>query len=638
MQKAQVCKRDLHQTHGTGHTPFIPPALTFVEIPMFQDYAPAAAPVIGDERLSRLRDLMAELKLDAVVVPHADEQNNEYLPPDKERLLWLTGFSGSAGAALVACEHAVVFVDGRYTLQAAQQVDGDHWTIDDLISLPPAKWLETNGTDGWRIGVDPWLHGASAIKRLQEAARTLNGELVELETNPIDRIWHDRPNPPLGAVNIHPFDCAGRLTADKLADVSAKIIEAGADGLIVTDPSAICWLFNIRGQDVIHNPVVLAHAFVPADGEPILFIDQRKLDMQERAFLTQVCRMEAPGNMLDVLRDETADRAIMLDPANAAWGFTRLVESAGGRVISKADPITLLRAVKNDVEQQGARAAHIRDGAAMTTFLHWLDQQPPGTLDEIATSQKLEETRTAMAGNSPLKEVSFDTISGAGPHGAIVHYRVNENTNRMLENGQLYLVDSGGQYEDGTTDITRTIAIGPAGEDERRCFTLVLRGHIQLAMARFPEGTRGVDLDVLARNALWQAGMDYGHGTGHGVGAYLAVHEGPQNISKRGMQELLPGMIVSNEPGYYRTDAFGIRIENLVLVHAAQEITGGETPMRGFETLTLAPIDRHLILAEFMTDAERDWLNAYHAKVRDTLKPLVDEDVAAWLDRVTEAI
>ncbi|MEL7273497.1 MAG: aminopeptidase P family protein [Pseudomonadota bacterium] len=605
---------------------------------MFQDYAPAAAPVIGDARLSRLRTLMAERKLDALLVPHADEQNNEYLPPDKERLLWLTGFSGSAGAAMVACEHAVLFVDGRYTLQAAQQVDMDHWTVESLVNLPPSKWLESNAVEGWRVGIDPWLHGASAVKTLQKACEKFGGELVELDTNPIDEIWEDRPKPPLGSVNIHPFEQAGLLTSEKLEDVHHKITQAGADALMVTDPSAICWLFNIRGQDVVHNPVVLAHAHVPVDGEPILFIDQRKLDMQERAFLTQVCRMEAPGDMLGILRREAVDKAVLLDPAQTPWGFTRLIEGAGGKVVSAQDPITLLRAVKNAVEQEGARTAHIRDGAAFTTWLHWLHHQQAGTVDEISASQKLEETRAAMAGNMPLKEVSFDTISGAGPNGAIVHYRVNENTNRMVESGQLYLVDSGGQYEDGTTDITRTIAIGPAGEEERRCFTLVLRGHIALAMARFPSGTRGVDLDVLARNALWQAGMDYGHGTGHGVGSYLAVHEGPQNISKRGMQELLPGMIVSNEPGYYRTDAFGIRIENLVLVHEAAEISGGDTPMRGFETLTLAPIDRNLIVPHMMTAAERDWLNAYHGRVRDTLTPLVSEEVADWLSTVTAQI
>ncbi|MEM9733537.1 MAG: aminopeptidase P family protein [Pseudomonadota bacterium] len=605
---------------------------------MFQDYAPAATPVIGDERLSRLRTLMGELKLDALLIPHADEQNNEYLPPDKERLLWLTGFSGSAGAALVACEHAVLFVDGRYTLQAAQQADMDHWTVESLVDMPPSKWLETNAAKGWRVGIDPWLHGASAVKALQKACETFGGELVELDTNPIDTIWEDQPNPPLGPVNIHPFEYAGRLTSDKLVDVQEKLAAASADALVVTDPSAICWLFNIRGADVVHNPVVLAHAFVPVEGEPILFIDQRKLDMQERAFLTQVCRMEAPSEMLNVVKREAANRAILLDPAQAPWGFTRLVEAAGGTVISAQDPITLLRAVKNEVEQAGARSAHIRDGAAFTTYLHWLHHQQPGTVDEIISAKKLEEIRTTMAGNMPLKEVSFDTISGAGPNGAIVHYRVNESTNRVLESGQLYLVDSGGQYEDGTTDITRTIAIGPAGEDERRCFTLVLRGHIALAMARFPKGTRGVELDVLARNALWQAGMDYGHGTGHGVGSYLAVHEGPQNISKRGMQELLPGMILSNEPGYYRTDAFGIRIENLVLVHEAKEIPGGDTPMRGFETLTLAPIDHSLIVPEMLTEGERDWLNAYHTRVRQTLTPLVSAEVADWLAQVTAEI
>lgn len=605
---------------------------------MFQDFSAPADPVTGDERLSRLRRRMADDRLDALLVPHADEQNNEYLPEDKERLAWLTGFTGSAGSALVACERAVLFVDGRYTLQAAQQADTNHWEVDSLVDNPPHKWLETEGQNGWRVGIDPWLHTADQVKQLKNSTERFGGELVFLKSNPVDAVWNDRPAPPKGDVRIHDFRLAGRTTGDKMDEIRATLVEKNADAVVLTDPASVCWLFNIRGADVAHTPIALAHAIVPTDGEPIVFLDREKLDMETRAFLTQVCTMCEPHELTDKLKSVAQNAKIMLDPASAAFAFTQLVEDAGGSVVAARDPVSLPRAVKNSVELEGTRAAHLRDGAAMATFLCWIDQQQPGTIDEIMAAKKLEEVRREMAGDMSLKDISFDTISGSGPNGAIVHYRVNEESNRTLHDGELYLSDSGGQYADGTTDITRTVAIGNVGDDERRCFTLVLKGHIAIAAARFPTGTRGMDLDPLARIALWKAGLDYGHGTGHGVGSYLAVHEGPQNISRRGAVAMQPGMIVSNEPGYYRTGDFGIRIENLVVVEKAQQIDGGDIPMMGFETITLVPIDLRLVDADLLTSEERDWLNAYHTRVQDALAPLVDSHVRDWLSEATRSI
>lgn len=615
---------------------------------MFQNFDAPIAPVRGSHRLNLLRDWMTQNQVTAVLVPHNDEQNNEYLSADKERLAWLTGFTGSAGSAIVTHEQAVLFVDGRYTLQAAEQADTDHWSIESLVDLPPHRWLEKHTQAGDRFGFDPWLHTAAQVKLLNAAAGKAGVELQELPENPIDAVWDDQPAPPLEPTRIHDHSFAGRLTSDKLADIQSQVRELGADHVLLTDPSSICWLFNIRGSDVAHTPITLAHALVPAEGDPILFIDQRKLDMETKAFLTQVSDMVAPSEMAETIEQHARQAKILIDANLSPVAFNNLVITAGGSVIEGKDPVSLARAVKNDVELAGSRTAHLRDGAAMTSFLAWLDHQEPGTVDEIGAAQKLEQFRAEMAGNMPLRDISFDTISGSGPNGAIVHYRVNQDTNRTLQNGELYLSDSGGQYDDGTTDITRTMAIGSlngdgsggsgGGADERKAYTLVLKGHIAIARARFPKGTRGVDLDPLARMHLWQHGMDYAHGTGHGVGSYLSVHEGPQNISKRGMQELLPGMILSNEPGYYRTGKFGIRIENLVIVQEAAEIDGGDQPMLGFETITLAPMDHRLIDPDLLSDEELNWLNAYHDRVRHEIAPLIDGEMVDWLHQATQPI
>ncbi len=603
---------------------------------MFQNFDAPSAPVTGDSRLRDLRNWMQAQQVSMVLVPHNDEQFNEYLPVNKERLAWISGFTGSAGSALITLQDAILFVDGRYTLQAAEQADGNHWRVESLIDNPPHKWLQSNASSEDGIGIDPWLHSASQVKQLNGAAEASGAVVRHLPENPIDAIWHDQPPTPLEPTRIHDFSFAGRTTADKLEEMQTKLEANKADLCVLTDPSSICWLFNIRGNDVVHTPITLAHAILRNDNEPLLFIDQRKLDIETKAFLTQVADLHPPSDLEAVLEDISPQSRVMLDSGICPFGFNQLVEKAKGTVVDAKDPVSLARATKNDVELDGARNAHRRDGAAMVTFLAWLNEQRAETMNEISVAQKLEQIRFEMAGNMPMRDVSFDTISGSGPNGAIVHYRVNQDTNRQLQNGELYLCDSGAQYDDGTTDITRTMAIGTPGEDERRAYTLVLKGHIAIALARFPGGTRGMDIDILARMALWQHGMDYAHGTGHGIGSYLAVHEGPQNISKRGTQELLPGMILSNEPGYYRTGRFGIRIENLIIVREALEIDGGDRPMMGFETITMAPLDQRLIDPVLMSDDELHWLNAYHGWVRRELEPLVDDATADWLQAATE--
>ncbi len=607
---------------------------------MFQNFDPPTDPVTGDDRLKKLRKHMQSQGVQAVLVPHADEQRNEYLPANAERLAWLTGFTGSAGEAVVTDDRAVLFVDGRYTLQAADQIDGEHWEIEDYVSAPSNTWLARNAGANTQIGLDPWFHTANEVARIRAAAKDANASIKFLTENPVDKIWVDQPAIPAEPAHIHDSAFAGRTTREKMIEMDAALQKNNAKACVLTDPSSICWLFNIRGSDVAHTPITLAHAILRAGELPLLFIDQSKLDIETRAFLTQTADLHAPDDLVEELKHLSPDARIMLDPDLAAFAFTQIITDAGGTVVEAKDPARLPRAVKNDAEIAGARAAHKRDGVAFATFLAWLDKQPPGTIDEIEAAKKLEATRTNLAQmdtpSLPLKDISFDTISGSGPNGAIVHYRVTQTTNRILGDGELYLCDSGGQYDDGTTDITRTIAIGEPSQEQRHTFTLVLKGHIALSLARFPKGTRGMDLDVLARNALWQNGFDYAHGTGHGVGSYLSVHEGPQNISRRGTQELLPGMILSNEPGYYREGEFGIRIENLVLVRNATEIPDGDIAMLGFETLTLAPIDQRLIDTSILTDAELHWLNAYHGWVRREITPLVTEEVALWLKQATE--
>jgi Xaa-Pro aminopeptidase len=606
---------------------------------MFQSFEVTSTPQFGRDRVSSLRTNFDALGIDAFLVPRGDEFNGEYVPACSERLAWLTGFTGSAGVALVTRREVIVFVDGRYVTQLAEQVDGSVFTGGDLVNEPPHVWLAHHGAKGLRLGIDPWLHSGAEVRRLDKALAEIGGQLVILPHNPLDRLWADRPQEPLGAVVIQNVTQAGVLATGKIAAIATDLAKKNLAAVLIADPSSVAWTFNIRGADVPHTPHPLARAIIYADGKADLFLDKRKTGIEPEAYLAQICTQLPPSMLDDRLSAVSKDGGrILIDPDIASYALTDIIRKAGGEVVEGSDPAKLPRAVKNEIEINGSAAAHLQDGAAMVEFLSWLAQVKPGTVTEIAVAEKLEAAR-ARVGESmqnPLKDISFDTISGAGEHAAIMHYRVTTETDRLLEAGELFLIDSGAQYINGTTDITRTVGIGTVSEEQKRFFTLVLKGMISISTARFPKGTRGCDLDPLARIALWRAGADFGHGTGHGVGSYLSVHEGPQRISRLSTQELLAGMILSNEPGYYRPGSFGIRIENLIYVRDAEEIEGGDMPMLGFETLTFCPIDRSLVIPELLTHDELHWFNDYHVRTREALMPLIhDRDVRAWLENAT---
>ena len=596
----------------------------------------------GVERIAALRRLLADARLTGFIVPHSDEHQSEYLPASAERLAWLTGFTGSAGTAVVLEDEAAIFVDGRYQLQVHAEIDPEACAVEHLIENPPSKWLAGKLKAGDRIGYDPWLMTAAEVRRLTETCKAAGAELVPVADNPIDRLWTDRPDPPRGQVALHPVEFAGETAADKIARLQAGLAEKKADATVLGQADSIAWLLNIRGTDIACNPVALAFAILPAKGKPELFVDGRKLSNSVRAALAEIAEPRAPAELAPALAAlGTARARVLLDPQTTASALAAAIKDAGGTVVEGADPVVLPRARKNATEIDGARRAQIRDGAAMVRFLAWLDREAPtGTLDEIAVADKLREFRadTARRDGSELVDLSFETISGAGPNGAIIHYHATPATARKLELNALYLVDSGAQYRDGTTDITRTVAIGSPTDEMRDRFTRVLKGHIAIATARFPVGVSGSQLDSFARAALWQAGLDYDHGTGHGVGAFLSVHEGPARISKQGAAPLEPGMILSNEPGYYKTGAYGIRIENLVLVLPPVKVPGGERDMLSFEPLTLCPIDRRLIAPSLMTTEEIGWLDAYHARLPAALGRLLDEDERAWLAAATRPV
>ncbi|HYM31580.1 MAG TPA: aminopeptidase P family protein [Candidatus Cybelea sp.] len=589
----------------------------------------------------RLADLRGELErrgLHGFIVPLNDEYHGEYVPKRAQRLAWLTGFTGSAGIAVVLPAKAAVFTDGRYTLQVREQVDQRLFTCHHITEEPPHDWLAGAITNGQRLGYDPWLHTVDAVARFKAACERSGASLVAVETNPIDAIWHDQPPAPISPVVPQPLEFAGETSEAKRERVGATLRASGVDTLVLTLPESLAWLLNIRGGDVPHTPLPLGFALLHRDGTVELFMDRRKLTAGLGAHLGNGVATREPGEFPDALSAlGRSGKMVQADPATAgALVFNRL-EAANARLKRAEDPCLILKACKNASEIQGTRNAHRRDGAAVCRFLAWLAREmPKGGVDEIAAAARLYGFRRQ---NERFQDLSFSTISGAGPNGAVVHYRVTPKTNRRLEPGTLYLVDSGAQYLDGTTDITRTVALGTPTDEMRDRFTRVLKGHIALATCRFPTGTTGLQLDALARHALWQAGLDYDHGTGHGVGSYLSVHEGPQRISKAGsMVPLKPGMIVSNEPGYYKAGAFGIRIENLVLVREAEAPAGAERPLLCFETLTRAPIDRNAIDPAMLNADEIAWLNAYHADVRREIEPLVDARTAAWLRAATRPI
>ncbi|MGJ3265234.1 MAG: aminopeptidase P family protein [Salinarimonas sp.] len=596
----------------------------------FQTFDDLTDPARTAPRVAALRAELARRGVHGFVVPRSDEHQSEYVPPSAERLAWLTGFTGSAGTAVILADRAALFVDGRYTLQAPAQTDTGVIGIVDSGETLPSKWIETNLPEGAALAYDPWLHTADAVARLERAAKAAGGRLVPLSPNPIDAIWEDRPASPKAPVRPHPEALAGLARADKLARVREALAKEKLDALVISDPHALAWLFNLRGGDVAHTPLPLGYALVPREGRATLFLDPDKVTNEAGDAVGDLAAFRAPDALAPAL-EEIAGRGgrIRLDRDTAARALSDVIRAAGAEPDVGADPIARMKAVKTQAEIDGARAAHVRDGAAMVRFLAWFEAEAPGGLTEIDVVEKLEACRVDT---DALVDVSFPSIAGAGPNGAIVHYRVSRASNRALATGELFLIDSGAQYRDGTTDITRTLPVGEPTAEMRARYTLVLKGHLAVSRAVFPKGAIGAQIDGLARAPLWRAGLDFDHGTGHGVGSFLSVHEGPQRIAKTGTTPLEPGMILSNEPGYYKAGAYGIRIENLILVEP-REIPGGEREMRGFETLTLAPYARALIDPALLDAGEIAWVDAYHARVERTLAPLLDAATTEWLAR-----
>jgi len=589
-------------------------------------------------RLRKLREGLKGRGLDGFIIPRADEYQGEFIPARAERLAWLTGFTGSAGTAVVLAERAAIFVDGRYTLQVRNQVDPESYEYRHLTEAPPAEWVSRNLASGARLGFDPWLHTPNQARKLGDACAKTGAELVPCEDNPIDGIWPDRPPPPLSPMVPHPLERAGEPAAEKRRRLASGLTEAGVQAAFVAAPDSVAWLLNVRGGDVPFTPLSLAFALLHGDATVDLFVDEAKLSPESRQHFGNGVRVHAPDALGAVL-DDLGQRglAVQLDRGAAPlWVWARL-EAAGAEVKHGTDPCLLPKACKNDAELEGFRASHRRDGAAVVRFLAWLeDTAAGGDLTEMAAAERLEAFR---AESDLFRGASFETISGAGPNGAIVHYRCTPETDRKLEAGSLYLVDSGAQYLDGTTDITRTVAVGEPTAEMRTRFTQVLKGHIALSRAVFPQGTAGPQLDALARRPLWRDGLDYDHGTGHGVGSYLGVHEGPARIGKGvNATALKPGMVLSNEPGYYKTGEYGIRIENLIVVETRDGLGPEDKPFLGFEVLTLAPIDLSLVDAGLLTADEREWLDSYHARVRQEILPLVGGEAAAWLETATRQL
>ncbi len=584
------------------------------------------------DRLEALHAQLATDRLTGFVVPLTDEHMSEYVGGYAQRLEWLTGFGGSAGSAAVIGGRAAIFTDGRYTLQVREQVPGDLFEYQDVPQTSAAQWLADHAGPGDRIGYDPWLHTSGWVKATAEQVRARGAELVAVAHNPIDSIWHSRPQPSAARLEVHADEAAGRTSAQKRADVAAWLHARGADAVVITALDSIAWLLNIRGRDVARTPVALAFAIARADASVDLFTAPEKLSDDVRAHLGPDVRCH-PRDAFEAALARFAGRKVAADPASAVAAVFDALQAGGATIDAVREPCVLAKAVKNPAEIAGTIAAHRRDGAALTRFLHWFDgEAPKGSLTELSAAAKLRQFRDQT---NVLEDLSFDTISGAGPNAAIPHYRVSEASDRAIVMDSIYLVDSGGQYRDGTTDVTRTLVVGTPTAEMRDRFTRVLKGHIALATAIFPVGTRGGQIDALARQFLWAAGLDYSHGTGHGVGSYLSVHEGPQRIASSAAyagsdEPLVAGMILSNEPGYYKSGEYGIRVENLVLVEP-RVVAGAEREMLGFRELTLAPIDRDLIDLALLSPAERHWVDRYHARVQAEIGPQLGDVERAWL-------
>ena len=598
----------------------------------FQTFDIASTRHLSAARLDALRQSLHDQGIDGFLVPRADEHQNEYVPAHAERLAWLTGFTGSAGLALILPLHAALCIDGRYTLQARQQIDLNCFDPLDYTHSAINEWLQKHLTAGMKIGFDPLLITPQQFDRLNAYVTACGATLIALERNPIDHLWHDKPPTSISPLVIHPQRYAGEQTHKKLKRVYADL---KGNTLLMSDPHNVCWLMNIRGNDVAHTPLVMSYAILREGEKPRLYIDPHKLTTETRSYLETFATLCAPHQ----LRDDCAsyvhkDGHIILDQATCSHAIYAYLQNQNAAIKLEQDPVTLLKAKKNKTEIKGAIKAHLRDGAALTSFLHWLSiTAPKKKVTEIDAAEALEHFRRST---KKLKDISFPTISGFGANGASPHYRVTRSSNARLGKG-FYLIDSGAQYEDGTTDVTRTIALSPPTQLMRAHYTRVLKGHIAIARAIFPRGTSGAQIDAFARAPLWEIGEDFDHGTGHGVGSYLSVHEGPQRISKLGTIALEEGMILSNEPAFYKEGAYGIRLENLIYV-AKYDAHQGSRDMLHFKNLTLAPFDRHSINKKLLTPDEKKWLNDYHAHVRQALSPLLDTAARAWLKKATQKI
>lgn len=604
--------------------------MAFMQVPLKDSF-----PTL--DKLTSLREVLEKNKFCGFLIPRTDAHQGEYVGPHTERLSYLTGFTGSAGTAIVLKEKAAVFVDGRYILQAKQECDTSLFEIYLLNEKTPLAWLEENLKEGDVFAYDPWLMTPRELSIFENTLHSVKASLSP-SSNLVDEIWDDRPSMPLTPARIHPLAYAGQSHEDKLKEIGSRLREKKADACLMTMTESVNWLFNLRGDDLAHVPINFSFAIIRNDGKADLFIDPAKVGAGIQKHLGDAVRLSPYEGFLEAVSDlGKARKKVWLDPASTPVILKQTIEREGGSAFLQEDPAMLPKACKNKAELDHMRDVHIRDGAALTDFLAWISQEAPkGEVDELQAVDKLESFRKRQ---TLYRRTSFPTISGSGPNGAIVHYRVSEKTNRKIGVNDLYLVDSGGQYDDGSTDVTRTVSIGKTTEEQRDRFTRVLKGHIALARVRFPAGTTGSQLDALARQFLWQAGVDYAHGTGHGVGAALSIHEGPQRISPApNTVALRPGMIVSNEPGYYKEGAYGIRIENLVIVTPVESVQGAEQQIYGFETMTLAPIDLTLIEPALLTQEEKAWMNAYHKRVRETLMPYVREETKGWLSQATAAL
>lgn len=593
------------------------------------------APNTSRSSLKLLRAALEKRKLDGFLVPRQDEFQGEYVATYAERLKWLTGFAGSWGLAIVLSKKAAIFVDGRYTSQVRDQVDVKAFVPQHLIDAPPTDWIKANLKMGQKLGFDPWLTTISDARRYQAACESVGAKLVAVAHNPIDEVWSDQPPRPTAPLNLQPGHFAGKSAKQKLAEITKALVAQRADAVFLAEPSSVSWAFNIRGNDVPFTPVAQAYALVPAKGKATIFINDVRVPMAVKAALKSLVEFANPNGIAKSLKALAArKKSVLLDAGSVPQQVALLLK--GAKLIEGQDPCTLPKAQKNAVEQAGARAAQLRDGAALSRFLHWVSVEgPKGSLNEASAAAMLVEFRKATG---KLEDLSFESISASGPNAAIPHYHLDPAHARAIKANEIYLIDSGGQYRDGTTDVTRTVIIGEATHEMKDRFTRVLKGMIAISVVRFPPGTTGAHIDALARASLWSAGLDFDHGTGHGVGSYLSVHEGPARISKASHVVLRPGMLLSNEPGYYKPGAFGIRTENLLIVREAEGVPGGERKMMGFETITLAPIDRNLIDVTLLTRDELRWLNAYHARVLAEVGLLMDGDALVWLKQACASL